>query len=141
MKPINALIVAITGGGAAFAVQSVYFPPQARAAAFVVPKGSDWRQQMLARDPGSSAVDQALSRLQNRLELTDDQQAQVRPLLQQRHERVLALLLTAPPSLTRDQFIAKRREISAEMHHRVSALLTAEQRELDTEHLSGHAIT
>jgi hypothetical protein len=133
MKPINALIVAIVGGGATFAIQNVYFPPQARAAAYVVPKGSNWRQQMLAQDPGSSAVDRALSRLKDRLELTADQEAKVRPLLQERHQRVLALLLTAPPSLTRDQFIAKRREITAQMRPRVRALLTDEQRELDSE--------
>jgi hypothetical protein len=139
MKPINALIVAIIGGGATFAVQNVYFPPQARAAAYVVPKGSNWRRQMLAQDPGSSGVDRALSRLKDRLELTADQEARVRPLLQERHERVLALLLTAPSSLTREQFIAKRRQIAAQMRPRVWALLTAEQRQLDSDRERGGA--
>jgi hypothetical protein len=133
MKTINALILAMIGGGAAFAVQDAYFPPQAHAAAFVVPKGSDWRQQMLADDPGSGAVDRTLSRLTDHLGLTADQTTKVRPLLQQRHERVLALLLTAPPSLTRDQFVAQRRQITAEMHQQIGALLTRDQRELATE--------
>ena len=130
MKPITALIVAIVGGVATFAAQNVYFPPQAQAAAFAVPKGSDWRRQMLDDDPGSGAVDHTLSRLTDHLGLTAGQAAKVRPLLQQRHERVLALLLTAPPSLTRDQFLAQRRQISAEMHRWIDALLTPDQREL-----------
>ena len=133
MKPINALFVAIVGGVAAFAVQNAYFPPQAQAAAFAVPKGSDWRRQMLEDDPGVSAVDGTLSRLTDHLGLTADQAAKVRPLLQQRHERVLALLLTAPPSLTRDQFLAERHQISAEMHRQIDTLLTPDQRELAME--------
>ena len=108
-------------------------PPQAQAAAFVVPKGSDWRRQMLEDDPGSGAVDRTLSRLTDHLGLTADQATKVRPLLQQRHERVLALLLTAPPSLTRDQFVAQRRQITAEMHQQIGALLTHDQRELAAE--------
>ena len=137
MKPINALIVAMAGGVAAFAAQNTYFPPQAHAAAFVVPNGSDWRQQMLADDPASGAVDRTLSRLTDHLGLTADQATKVRPLLQRRHERVLALLLTAPPSLTRDQFLAQRHRISAEMHQQIGALLTHDQRELATEMRSG----
>jgi hypothetical protein len=133
MKPITALILAMLGGGATFAVQDAYFPPQAHAAAFVVPNGSDWRRQMLADDPGSGAVDRTLSRLTDHLGLTADQATKVRPLLQQRHERVLALLLTAPPSLTRDQFVTQRRQITAEMHQQIGALLTRDQRELATE--------
>ncbi|MEA3081600.1 MAG: hypothetical protein QOD54_1268 [Sphingomonadales bacterium] len=133
MKPINALIVAMAGGVATLAAQNAYFPPQAHAAAFVVPKGSDWRRQMLEDDPGSGAVDSTLSRLADHLELTADQATKVRPLLQQRHERVLALLLTAPPSLTRDQFVAQRRQINAEMHQQIGALLTPDQRLLVAE--------
>jgi hypothetical protein len=137
MKPINALIVAMAGGLAAFAAQNAYFPPQAHAAAFAVPKGSDWRRQMLDDDPGSGAVDRTLSRLTDHLGLTADQATKVRPLLQRRHERVLALLLTAPPSLTREQFVAQRRQITAEMHQQIGALLTPDQRELATEMRSG----
>jgi Spy/CpxP family protein refolding chaperone len=133
MKPINAFIVALAGGVATFAAQNAYFPPQAHAAAFVVPKGSDWRRQMLENDPGSGVVERTLSRLTDNLGLTADQSAKVRPLLQQRHERVLALLLTAPPSLTRGEFVAKRGEITAEMHQQISAVLTPDQRELVAE--------
>jgi hypothetical protein len=88
---------------------------------------------MLEDDPGAGAVASTLSRLTDHLGLTADQATKVRPLLQRRHERVLALLLTAPPSLTRDQFLAQRRQISAEMHQQIGALLTPDQRELAME--------
>jgi hypothetical protein len=133
MKSINALIVAMIGGGVTFAAQNAYFPPQARAATFAVPKGSDWRRQMLDHDPGSEVVERSLSRLTDNLELTADQVVKVRPLLQERHERVLALLLTAPPSLTRAEFVVQRRQITGEMQARVDALLTDNQRRLAAE--------
>jgi hypothetical protein len=133
MKPMNALIVALAGGAATFVVQNAYFPPQAHAAAFVVPKGSDWRRQMLEHDPGSGVVERTLSHLADNLDLTADQAAKIGPLLQQRHERVLALLLTAPPSLTRDEFLVERRQITDEMHARIDALLTNNQRQLATD--------
>jgi hypothetical protein len=133
MKPINALIVAVLGGLATFAVQNAYFPPQAHAAAFAVPSGQDWRRQMLEHDPGSAVVDKMLSRLTAKLDLSAEQADKIRPLLQQRHERILALLLTAPPSLTRDQFVATRRAVSARTRKQVDTLLTENQLELAKE--------
>jgi hypothetical protein len=130
MKPINALIVAVLGGLATFAAQNAYFPPQAHAAAFVVPKGQDWRQQMLEHDPGSAVVDKMLSHMTADLDLTAEQADKIRPLLQQRHERILALLLTAPPSLTRDQFLATRRAVAARTREQIDTLLTKDQLEL-----------
>jgi urease accessory protein UreE len=88
---------------------------------------------MLDHDPGSGVVERTLSRLTDNLELTADQAAKVRPLLQERHDRVLALLLTAPPSLTRDEFVVERRQITNEMHAQIDALLTHNQRELAAE--------
>src|SRR5258705_11748974 len=108
MKTLNALVVAVLGGLAAFGVQSVYFPPQAHAAAFIVPQDPNWRQQMIARDPGGSIVDHMIARLTSKLDLSADQIGRVRPLLERQHERILALVLTAPQSLTRDQFLAPR---------------------------------
>jgi hypothetical protein len=130
MKPFNALVVAMLGGLATFGVQSVYFPPQAHAAAFVVPQGADWRQQMIARDPGGSNADHVTAHLTSKLDLSADQIARVRPLLEQKRERILALLLTAPQSMTRDQFLAARHEIAERTHRRVDALLTPDQLEL-----------
>ena len=130
MKTLNALVVAVLGGLATFGVQSVYFPPQAHAAAFVVPQGPDWRQQMIARDPGGSNVDHVTAHLTSKLDLSADQIARVRPLLEQKHERILALLLTAPQSMTRDQFLAARREIAERTHRQLEVLLTPDQLEL-----------
>jgi hypothetical protein len=73
MKPIHALIVAFSGGLLTLAVQEAYFPQPAHAAAFVVPTGPDWRQQMLERDPGSAAVNRTLSGLTGELGLTTAQ--------------------------------------------------------------------
>ena len=133
MKPITALFTAMLGGVATFVVQEAYFPPHAYAASFVVPNGPDWRQEMLTRDPGSAAVDGALARLTTKLDLTPDQANRIRPLLQERHERIVALLLTAPPSMTRDQFMADRHQITLRTRAELEAVLTPDQRELAAE--------
>jgi hypothetical protein len=130
MKTFNALVVAMLGGLATFGAQSVYFPPQAHAAAFVVPQDRNWRQQMIARDPGGSIVDHMTAHLTSELDLSADQIARVRPLLERQHERILALLLTAPQSLTRDQFLVARHGIAERTHRQVDASLTHNQLEL-----------
>ena len=129
MKPIAALVVAVLAGVATFQFQSG-LEPQAHAAGFRVPTGPDWREQMIERDPGAAGVDGALGRLTRRLELSAVQASRARQLLEQRHERILTLLLTGPASLTPDQFMAERQKINAEMHNRVDALLTGDQLEL-----------
>jgi hypothetical protein len=128
MKSVHALITAFLAGLLTFAAQEAYFPQRAHAAAFTVPTGSDWRQQMLERDPGSAAVDRTLSRLNSELGLTTGQANKAHALLEQRHERILGLLLTAPQTMSRDQFLAKRREITVRMHQDLDALLTSDQR-------------
>src|SRR5215218_7843567 len=128
MKSVHALITAFFGGLLTFAAQEAYFPQRAHAAAFTVPAGSDWRQQMLERDPGSAAVDRTLSRLNSELGLTIGQANKAHALLEQRHERILALLLTAPQTMSRDQFLAMRRQITVRMHQDLDALLTSCQR-------------
>jgi hypothetical protein len=133
MKPFRALLVAILAGFITFSAQQAYFPQQARAAAFPVPKGTAWRQQMLERDPGSAAVDRTLSRLSRELGLTNEQARNAHTLLEERHERILALLLTAPATMTRDKFVARRHQITVQMHHRLDALLSTDQRLIETE--------
>jgi hypothetical protein len=130
MKPFAALITATLGGVATFVVQQAYFPPRAFAASFTVPSGPDWRRQMVERDGGSTAVDGALARLTAKLDLSPDQAKRIRPILEQRHERIVALLLTAPSSLTRDQFMADGSRIRAGTRAQLKGLLTPEQREL-----------
>jgi hypothetical protein len=127
MKPINALITAMLGGLATFAVQTAYFPLEAQAEPFHVPDGPNWRQQVLDRDPGSAQADRVLAHLSSKLELTYDQAQKARTILEQRHQRILALLLTAPPTLTRDQFLVRSRKITAQSHEQLNALLDSEQ--------------
>lgn len=133
MKPINALITAMLGGVATFVVQEAYFPPHAYAAPFIVPNSPDWRQQMVERDADTAGVDRALIRMTAKLDLTPDQASRVRPLLERRHEQIVALLLTAPQSLTRDQFMADRHQITVQTRKQIAVVLSPDQRELAKE--------
>lgn len=130
MKPTNALLFSLLAGVTTFAAEHYLFPAQLHAAAFSVPRGSDWRQQMIDRDPGGAVVDRILDKLTARLSLSDEQAREARPLLEEQHKRILAVLLTAPPSLTRDQFLAERQAIRTDTSRRVGALLTPDQREI-----------
>jgi signal transduction histidine kinase len=133
MKTITALIVAGCAGVVTFELQNVILTPQAHAAVFQVPTGSDWRHQMIARDPGTEGVDHSLARITRTLGLTVDQEREIRPLLQQRHDRILALLLNGPAALTLDEFMTERHRISADMHDHLDALLTDKQLQLEAE--------
>jgi hypothetical protein len=130
MKPISALVLSVLAGMGTFAAQHSLFPPKLHAAPYIVPKGPSWRQQMLAQDRGEVGVDQMLSRLAGRLDLSPAQTAKFRPILHEEHERILALLLTAPTSLSRDQFVGDERTIADSAHHQLDALLSPEQLEL-----------
>jgi Spy/CpxP family protein refolding chaperone len=133
MKHLNAVLLALCAGIATFSAQHYLFPAPLHAAGFVVPRSADWRQQMIDRDPGGAIVDRELQRMTDRLDLTADQAGKLRPMLERQHERILAVLLTAPASLTRDQFMAERQNIRDQMHHEIDALLTPEQVEMAKE--------
>ena len=92
--------------------------------------GTDWRQQMTARDGSTLWVNQALANLTRNLDLTADQVARIRPILQAHHDRILAILTSAPASLTHDEFMTQVHAISAQTHDQVNALLTPKQLEL-----------
>ena len=130
MKPANALFLSVLAGITTFAVEHYAFPAQLHAAAFVVPKSANWRQQMIDQDPGGAIVDTILDKLSTRLDLSEAQTKMARPLLETQHQRILALLLTGPPSLTREQFVAERKAIRTETHLKLDEILTPEQREV-----------
>jgi hypothetical protein len=92
--------------------------------------GPDWRQQMIARGTSTLSVDQALANLTRNLDLTADQVAKIRPILVAHHDRILAILKSAPASLTHDEFMAQVHAISAQTHDQINALLTPKQLEL-----------
>ena len=132
MNPIAALAVALVAGVATFAMQSTFLDHEARAAPFV-PTGPDWRSELLARDPGQAGMERTLDRMTAHLSLTPDQANKLRPILQQGHDRIEKLLLTAPPTLTREQFLAAGRAIRADTRKQADALLNEDQRELAAE--------
>jgi periplasmic protein CpxP/Spy len=76
------------------------------------------------------SIDQELARLTKDLELTPDQQKQIRPLLVDHHDRIQALLDKNPKS-SRQDLAPQIHAISDDTHHQIHALLTAHQQELE----------
>jgi hypothetical protein len=127
MKPIAALAVATLSAVATFAFQGAFMGPQAYASSFQIPAGPNWRQDLLSNDPGKAGLDRRVDGMERNLSLSSDQAAEVRSILQHGHDRIEALLLTAPPSLTRDQFDAESHQILADTRERIDTVLTADQ--------------
>jgi Spy/CpxP family protein refolding chaperone len=76
------------------------------------------------------SIDQELARLTKDLELTPEQQQQVRPLLQEHHDKIQALL-DKNPNASRQELGPQIHAISDETHHEIHALLTDHQKELE----------
>src|ERR1700686_758739 len=76
------------------------------------------------------SIDQKLASLTKDLELTPAQQHQVRPLLQEHHDRIQALL-DENPKATRQELGPQIHAISDDTHHKIHALLTSHQKELE----------
>jgi hypothetical protein len=74
------------------------------------------------------SIDQELARLTKDLELTPEQQKQVRPLLEEHHDKIQALL-DKNPKATRQELGPQIHAISDETHRKIHALLTAHQKE------------
>ena len=78
---------------------------------------------------GPRSIDQELDHLTKDLELTPNQRKQVRPLLEQHHDRIQALL-DKNPNLSRQDLGPQIHAISDETHHQIEALLTEHQKQL-----------
>ena len=76
------------------------------------------------------SIDQKLASLTNDLELTPKQQRQVRPLLQEHHDKIQALL-DKYPTASRQDLASQIHAISGETHRQIHALLTDHQKELE----------
>jgi hypothetical protein len=76
------------------------------------------------------SIDQELARLTKDLELTAEQQQQVRPLLQEHHDKIQAVLDKNPTASRRD-LGPQIHAISDETHRQIHALLTEHQRDLE----------
>ena len=78
---------------------------------------------------GPGSIDQELDRLTKDLELTPNQRKQIRPLLEEHHDRIQALL-DNNPKLSREDLGPQIHAISDETHHQIEALLTEHQKQL-----------
>jgi Spy/CpxP family protein refolding chaperone len=76
------------------------------------------------------SIDQGLARLAKDLELTREQQQQIRPLLVEHHDRIQALL-DKNPTASRQELGPQIHAISDETHFKIHALLTDHQKELE----------
>lgn len=76
------------------------------------------------------SIDEELARLTKDMELTPQQQQEVRPLLTQHHDKIQALL-DKNPTASRQELGPQIHAISAETHREIHALLTDHQKELE----------
>src|SRR5882724_4607761 len=87
-------------------------------------------RQQLQHIHTPQSIDQELARLTKDLELTPEQQQQVRPLLQEHHDRIQAVL-DKNPAASRQQLDQQIHAISDDTHRQIHALLTDHQKELE----------
>ena len=93
-----------------------------------VPQPSARQQLQSIHTPRS--IDEELARLIKDLELTREQERQVRLLLVEHHDKIQALLDTNPRA-SRQELGPQIHAISDETHHKIHALLTDHQQELE----------
>jgi predicted HTH transcriptional regulator len=87
-------------------------------------------RQQLQRIHTPQSMDQELARLTKDLELTQKQQEQIKPLLQEHHDRIQALL-DKNPAVSRQELAPQIHGISDETHREIHALLTDRQKKLE----------
>ena len=87
-------------------------------------------RQQLQNIHTAQSIDQELAHLTKDLELTPEQQQQVRPLLQEHHDKIQTLLDTNPTA-SRQELGSQIHAISDETHNRIHVLLTDHQKELE----------
>jgi hypothetical protein len=76
------------------------------------------------------SIEQELTRLTEDLQLTPEQHRQVRPLLEEHHNKIQALL-DKNPTASRQELAPQIHAISDETHRNIHALLTDHQKELE----------
>jgi Spy/CpxP family protein refolding chaperone len=79
---------------------------------------------------GPRLIDQELDHLTKDLELTPNQRRQIRPLLQEHHDKIQALF-DKNPGVSRQELGPKIHAISDETHQQIHALLTEHQKQLE----------
>ena len=87
-------------------------------------------RQQLQHIHTPQSIDQEFARLTKDLELTPEQQQQVRPLLEEHHDRI-QVLLDKNPTASRQELGPQIHAISDETHREIHALLSDHQKELE----------
>jgi hypothetical protein len=87
-------------------------------------------RQQLQHIHTPQSIDQELARLTKDLALTPIQQQQVRPLLQEHHDRI-QVLLDKNPNASRQDLGPQIHAISDETHREIHALLSDHQKQLE----------
>ena len=87
-------------------------------------------RQQLQHIHTPQSIDQELVRLTKDLELTPEQQQQVRPLLEEHHNRIQALV-DKNPNASRQELGPQIHAISEETHREIHALLSDHQKQLE----------
>jgi hypothetical protein len=87
-------------------------------------------RQQLQHIHTPESIDQELARLTKDLELTPEQQQQVRPLLQEHHDKIQALL-DKTPNASQQQLEPQIHAISGETHREIHGLLNDHQKQLE----------
>ena len=78
---------------------------------------------------GPRSIDQELDHLTKDLELTPSQRKQIRPLLEEHHDRI-QVMFDKNPKVSREDLGPQIHAISDETHHQIEALLTEHQKQL-----------
>ena len=78
---------------------------------------------------GPRSIDQELDHLTKDLELTPNQRTQIRPLLEEHHDRIQALF-DKNPKVSRQDLGPQIHAISDATHHQIETLLTEHQKQL-----------
>jgi Spy/CpxP family protein refolding chaperone len=86
-------------------------------------------REELQKIHGPRSIDQELDHLTKELELTQKQRKQIRPLLDEHHDKI-QVLLDKNPTLSRQALGPQIHAISDETHHQIEALLTDRQKQL-----------
>lgn len=87
-------------------------------------------RQQLQRVHTPQSIDEELARLTKDLQLTPQQQQQVRPLLEEHHNKIQALL-DKNPNTSRQELGPQIHAISEETHREIHALLRDQQQQLE----------
>jgi hypothetical protein len=87
-------------------------------------------RQQLQQIHTPQSIDQELARLTKDFELTPEQRQKVRPLLEEHHDRIQTLL-DKNPTASRQELGPQIHAISDDTHHKIHALLTDHQKELE----------